>query len=90
MKLQLIITLYVLSNEISYPLLKKYGTITMQDKYVRFESKDFDNDEEMHFKLQAGQGYFSNGRNTHDIIYYYTDSRGNMLIKKIKKLRMAI
>ena len=51
MKLLLIITLYVLSNEISYPLLKKYGIITMQDKYVRFESKDFDNDEEMHFKL---------------------------------------
>ena len=87
MKLLIIIALYVLSNVNSYSLLKKYGTVTMQDKYVLFESKDFNNDEEMHFKLQAGEGsfdYYHNDytysyRSIHDIIYYYSDSAGNRL-----------
>ena len=76
MKLLIIIALYVLSNVNSYSLLKKYGTITIQTQKVLFESKDFKNDEEMHFKLQAGEDYFTNGHNTHDIIYYYTNSTG--------------
>ena len=87
MKLLIIIALYVLSNVNSYPLLKKYGTVTMQDKYVLFESKDFNNDEEMHFKLQAGEDYFDyyhddytyTYHSIHDIIYYYSDSAGNRL-----------
>ena len=80
MKLIIIIALYVLSNVNSYPLLKKYGTITMQDQYVLFESKDFNNDEEMHFKLQAGEGSFDHYANSiHNIIYYYSNSAGNGL-----------
>ena len=80
MKLIIIIALYVLSNVNSYPLLKKYGTITMQDQYVLFESKDFNNDEEMHFKLQAGEGSFDYYANSiHNIIYYYSNSAGGGL-----------
>ena len=82
MKLLIIIALYALSNEITYPLLKKYGSITMQTQYVLFESKDFKNDEEMHFKLQAGIDYFDyyhNDYSIHDIKYYYTDSAGTKL-----------
>ena len=77
MKLAFIISLFVLSNESSYVLLKKYGTAIMTDRYVLFESKGFKNDEEMHFKLQAGINDFDHFNNEiHDIKYRYTDSNG--------------
>ena len=49
--LKFIISLYLLSNVC--PLLTKYGTEILTDNYVIFESKDFDDDEEMHFKIQS-------------------------------------
>ena len=78
MKLACILVLFVLSIESpsSYVLLKKYGSAIMTDIYVLFESKDFDDDEEMYFKLQAGINDFDYYNNPHNIIYYYTDSTG--------------
>ena len=67
MKFLIIIALFVLSNE--YTLLKKYETEVMYTQEVLFESKDFKDDEEMHFKLKTYEGYFN--------LYYYTDSAGN-------------
>ena len=49
--LKFIISLYLLSNVC--PLLTKYGTEILTDNDVIFESKDFDDDEEMHFKIQS-------------------------------------
>ena len=83
MKLLIIIGLFILSNESTYPLLKKHETVTMDTQYVLFESKDFKDDEEMHFKLKTYVDYFDYydynyiNHNIHDIIYYYTDSNGN-------------
>ena len=77
MKLACILVLFVLSNVSSYVLLKKYGSAIMADQNVLFESKEFDDDEEMYFKLQAGINDFdSEHNNHHNIIYYYTDSTG--------------
>ena len=77
MKLACILVLFVLSIESpTYVLLKKYGSAIMIDRYVLFESKDFDDDEEMYFKLQALINDFDYDNYPHDIIYYYTDSTG--------------
>ena len=79
MKLACILVLFVLSIESPpppYVLLKKYGSAIMTDRYVLFESKEFDDDEEMYFKLQAGINDFDYNNNPHNIIYYYTDSTG--------------
>ena len=78
MKLACILVLFVLSIESPppYVLLKKYGSAIMTDRYVLFESKEFDDDEEMYFKLQAGINDFDYYNNPHNIIYYYTDSTG--------------
>ena len=76
MKLACILVLFVLSNVSSYVLLKKYGSAIMTDQNVLFESKEFDDDEEMYFKLQAGINDFDYNNNPHNIIYYYTDSTG--------------
>ena len=52
--LKFIISLYLLSNVCPLrPLLTKYGTEILTDNYVFFESKDFDDNEEMHFKIQS-------------------------------------
>ena len=80
MKLACILVLFVLSNVSSYVLLKKYGSAIMTDQKVLFESKDFDDDEEMYFKLQAGINDFDYDNNPHNIIYYYTDSTGTTRI----------
>ena len=80
MKLACILVLFVLSIESPpppYVLLKKYGSAIMIDRYVLFESKDFDDDEEMYFKLQALKDDFDWENNeSRNIIYYYTDSTG--------------
>lgn len=81
MKLACILVLFILSIESpTYVLLKKYGSAIMTDSYVLFESKEFDDDEEMYFKLQAGINDFDYDNNPHDIIYYYTDSTGTTRI----------
>jgi len=79
MKFLIIIALFVLSNE--YTLLKKYETAVMDTQYVLFESKDFKDDEEMHFKLKTYRDYFhyNSYDHNHDIIYYYSDSSGTRI-----------
>ena len=85
MKFLIIIALFVLSNEYPFSLLKKYETAVMDTQYVLFESKDFKDDEEMHFKLKTYRDYFDFYYNSydydhdHDIIYYYSDSSGTMI-----------
>ena len=79
MKLACILVLFVLSIESPPPfvLLKKYGSAIMTDRYVLFESKEFDDDEEIYFKLQAGIDDFDLEDNeSRNIKYYYTDSTG--------------
>ena len=73
--LSLFISLYLLSNSYSQiSTLTKYGTITISGYTVHFESKDFDDGEDMHFKIQAGEYDFDNGYHAHDVEYYYADS----------------
>ena len=54
--LKFIISLYLLSNVC--PLLTKYGTEVLTTNYAIFESKDFDDNEEMHFKIQSHEYNF--------------------------------
>ena len=59
------------------PLLTKYGTETIYDKSVIFESKDFKNDEEMHFKIQTHKDNFYNydySSGSYDIKYYFSSN----------------
>ena len=49
--LKFIISLYLFSNVC--PLLTKYGTEILTENDVIFESKDFGDNEEMHFKIQS-------------------------------------
>ena len=85
MKFLIIIALFVLSNEYPFSLLKKYETAVMDTQYVLFESKDFKDDEEMHFKLKTYRDYFDwyydsyDPNHNHDIIYYYSDSSGTAI-----------
>ena len=68
--LKFIISLYLLSNVC--PLLTKYGTEILTDNDVFFESKDFDDDEEMHFKIQSKSNNFDyNSLSSYDVEYYY-------------------
>ena len=66
--LKFIISLYLLSNVC--PLLTKYGTEILTDNDVIFESKDFDDDEEMHFKIQSKSYNFGHSPN-YDVEYNY-------------------
>ena len=69
-----IISLYLLSKVYSSSLLKKYGTEVIDDNEVIFESKDFDDDEEMHFKIQTNykniDNYKTNSINDIEYIYF--------------------
>jgi hypothetical protein len=69
-----IISLYLLSKVYSSSLLKKYGTEVIDDNDVIFESKDFDDDEEMHFKIQTNykniDNYKTNSINDIEYIYF--------------------
>ena len=60
------------------PLLTKYGTETIYDKFVIFDSKDFKNDEEMHFKIQTHKDNFYNYDHSssyiYDIQYYFSSN----------------
>jgi len=64
------------------PLLTKYGTETIYDKSFIFESKDFKNDEEMHFKIQTHEDNFYNyddpyyNSYLYDIKYYFSSNLG--------------
>ncbi len=68
--LKFIISLYLLSNVCS--LLTKYGTEILTINDVIFESKDFDDDEEMHFKIQSKSYNFDfYSLSSYDVEYYY-------------------
>ena len=58
----------------SSSLLKKYGTEVIDNNDVIFESKDFDDDEEMHFKIQTNykniDNYKTNSINDIEYIYF--------------------
>lgn len=68
-----IISLYLLSKVYSSSLLKKYGTEVIDDNDVIFESKDFDDDEEMHFKIQTNYNNIDNSKanSINDVEYIY-------------------
>ena len=68
-----IISLYLLSKVYSSSLLKKYGTEVIDDNDVIFESKDFDDDEEMHFKIQTNYKNIDNykTKSINDVEYIY-------------------
>ena len=73
--LSLFISLYLLSNSYSQiSTLTKYGTITFSGDTVHFESKDFDDGEDMHFKIQAGEYDFDDHYYTYDVEYFYANS----------------
>ena len=77
--LRFIISLYLLSN-IS-PLLTKYGTEVLTTNYAIFESKDFKDDEEMHFKIQSHKDNFYEHYEYSDYnveYYYFNDANVNV------------
>ena len=57
----------------SSSLLKKYGTEVIDNNDVIFESKDFDDDEEMHFKIQTNYNNIDNykAESINDVEYIY-------------------
>jgi len=57
MQLKYILSLFLLSNALA--LLTKYGSENILTDYVIFESKDFKDDEEMHFKIQTIRDNFN-------------------------------
>lgn len=63
------------------PLLTKYGTEVLTTNYVIFESKDFDDDEEMHFKIQSHEiNFYENHEySPYNIEYnYFSDANVNV------------
>ena len=78
--LKIIISLYILSHTYS-ATLKKYGTLEINSYEVDFESKDFKDNEDMHFKIKSDIGNFVEIYNEYDgyyydIEYYYFDLTG--------------
>ena len=59
--LSFIIFFYLLLNVC--PLLTKYGEEEISTNDVIFESKDFKDDEEMHFKIKTDKNYFDYNSN---------------------------
>ncbi len=79
--LKIIISLYLLSCTYC-AILSKYDSLTITNEEVIFESKDFDDDEDMHFKIKSdkfnfGKVYDELFGNPYDVEYYYCDSTGN-------------
>ena len=74
--LRFIISLYLLSNISS--LLTKYGTEVLTTNDVIFESKDFKDNEEMHFKIQSHE-YNFNENYYYNVEYnYFSDADVNV------------
>ena len=94
--LKFIISLYLLSNVC--PLLTKYGTEILTDNDVIFESKDFDDDEEMHFKIQSKSNNFNYySLSSYDVEYYYFSNADSssigvpiMYISKKPQMKMVV
>jgi flagellar biosynthesis/type III secretory pathway M-ring protein FliF/YscJ len=67
--LSFIIFFYLLFNVC--PLLTKYGEEEISTNDVIFESKDFKDDEEMHFKIKTDKNRFISNSNNKDVKYFY-------------------
>ena len=79
--LKIIVYLYILSYAYS-KILTKYSSLEISSNIVIFESKDFKDNEDMHFKIKSWSGNFGEIINTaddywYDIEYVYCDSNGN-------------
>jgi len=81
--LTFIISLYLLSNVCASIILKKYGTEIIYGNNFIFESKDFKDNEEMHFKIQTHEDNFDdydyhNPDYSDDIAYYFISGIGSL------------
>ena len=79
--LKIIVYLYILSYAYS-KILTKYSSLEISSNIVIFESKDFKDNEDMHFKIKSSFNNFGRIKNTDDYHYYdieyvYCDSNGN-------------
>ena len=79
--LKIIVYLYILSYAYS-KILTKHSSLEISSNIVIFESKDFKDNEDMHFKIKSWSGNFGEIINTadyywYDIEYVYCDSNGN-------------
>ena len=79
--LKIIVYLYILSYTYS-KILTKYSSLEISSDIVIFESKDFKDNEDMHFKIKSSFNNFGEIKNTadyywYDIEYVYCDSNGN-------------
>ena len=76
-----ILFLFLLSNIST--LLKKYKSDNVYGMSVHFESKDFNNNDEMHFKIETYSDNFYTSYDYYysynDVEYYYSDINGNKL-----------
>ena len=91
MFLKIIVSLYTLSAAYT-KTLTKYGTVEISSEHVIFESKDFNDDEDMHFKVKTNKNNFLKIRSyniNYDVEYCYWDSsgtrRGNNFFLNFKK-----
>ena len=78
--LKIIVYLYILSYTYS-KILTKYSSLEISSDIVIFESKDFKDNEDMHFKIKSSFNNFGEILNTadyywYDIEYVYCDSNG--------------
>ena len=79
--LKIIVYLYILSYAYS-KILTKHSSLEISSNIVIFESKDFKDNEDMHFKIKSSFNNFGEIKNTddhywYDIEYVYCDSNGN-------------
>ena len=79
--LKIIVYLYILSYTYS-KILTKYSSLEISSNIVIFESKDFKDNEDMHFKIKSSFNNFRKIENTadyywYDLEYVYCDSNGN-------------
>ena len=79
MLLRIFISLCILLSTLS-KTLTKYGTVEIWSEHVIFESKDFNEDEDMYFKVKTNENNFLKIRSfniNYDVVYCYCDSSGN-------------
>ena len=99
--LKIIISLYLLSCT-HCAILSKYDSLTITSEEVIFESKDFDDDEDMHFKIKSdnfnfGKVYDDLFGNPYDVEYYYVilieikeETLNIIFISKSQKLKTTM
>jgi hypothetical protein len=78
--LKIVVSLYILSYTYS-AILTKYNSLEINSDVVVFESKDFKDNKDMHFKIKSDMNNFQKIHNTddgydYDIEYIYCNSNG--------------